>query len=88
MQKRMQIDVINVSSEGFCSWNEFAQEIFHYKNKKIKIIPVTSEEYGAKAKRPFNSRMDKSKLTEEGFYRLPDWKNALKRFLEEYDTDQ
>lgn len=75
----------NVSNEGFCSWYEFAQEILKHTNKTIEIIPITSEEYGAKAKRPFNSRMDKSKLVENGLELLPEWKNALKRFLEEYD---
>ncbi len=73
----------NLSNEGFCSWSEFAQEIFAYTNNKIKIIPVSSEEYGAKAKRPLNSRMDKSKLVENGFMLLPCWKDALKRFLKE-----
>jgi dTDP-4-dehydrorhamnose reductase len=74
----------NVSNEGFCSWDEFAQEIFAYTDKKIKVISVSSEEYGAKANRPSNSRMDKTKLVENGFKTLPCWKNALKRFLEEY----
>lgn len=74
----------NVSNEGFCSWNEFAQEIFAYTDKKIKVISVFSEQYGAKAKRPLNSRMDKVKLVQNGFKLLPCWKDALKRFLEEY----
>lgn len=74
----------NVSNEGFCSWDEFAQEIFAYTDKKIKIIPVSSEEYGVKAKRPSNSRMDKTKLVENEFKMLPCWKDALKRFLKEY----
>ncbi len=78
----------NVSNEGFCSWYEFAQEIFKHKGKTIEIIPITSEEYGAKAKRPFNSRMDSSKLVENGFESLPEWKNALKRFLKEYNGKQ
>jgi dTDP-4-dehydrorhamnose reductase len=74
----------NISNEGLCSWNEFAQEIFAYTDKKIKIIPVSSEDYGAKAKRPLNSRMDNTKLVENGFNTLPSWKDALKRFLKEY----
>jgi dTDP-4-dehydrorhamnose reductase len=74
----------NVSNEEFCSWDEFAQEIFTYTDKKIKVISVSSEEYGAKANRPSNSRMDKTKLVENGFKILPCWKDALKRFLEEY----
>ncbi|SMC16552.1 dTDP-4-dehydrorhamnose reductase [Clostridium acidisoli DSM 12555] len=74
----------NVSNEESCSWDEFAQEIFAYTDKKIKIIPVSSEEYGAKAIRPSNSRMDKSKLVQNEFKILPCWKDALKRFLKEY----
>lgn len=74
----------NTSNAGLCSWNEFAEEIFAYTDKKIKIIPVSSEEYSAKAKRPLNSRMDNTKLVENGFNLLPSWKDALKRFLKEY----
>jgi dTDP-4-dehydrorhamnose reductase len=74
----------NISNEGFCSWAEFAQEIFAYTNKKIKIIPVSSEEYDAKAKRPINSRMDNTKLVENRLNILPCWRDALKRFLKEY----
>lgn len=74
----------NISNEGFCSWDEFAKEIFVCTNKKIKIIPISSEEYEAKAERPSNSRMDKTKLLENGFNNLPCWEDALKRFLKEY----
>ncbi len=74
----------NVANEGFCSWSEFAEEIFAYTDKKVKVIPVSSEEYDAKAKRPLNSRMDKTSLVENGFNLLPCWKDALKRFLKEY----
>ncbi len=75
----------HVANEGYCSWYEFACEVFKQLGKEIKVIPVTSEEYGAKAKRPLNSRLDKSKLSENGFERLPSWKDALKRFLKEYE---
>ncbi|MCD2492598.1 dTDP-4-dehydrorhamnose reductase [Lacrimispora sp. NSJ-141] len=75
----------HVANEGYCSWYEFACEVFKQLEKKIKVIPVTSEEYGAKAKRPLNSRLDKSKLSENGFERLPSWEDALKRFLKEYE---
>ena len=67
---------------GYISWYDFAVEIFAQAGKQTKVIPVSTEEYGvSKAKRPFNSRLDKSKLTANGFQPLPDWKNALARFL-------
>lgn len=67
---------------GYISWYEFACEIFRQSGKDVKVIPVTTAEYGqSKAKRPFNSRLDKSKLTENGFIPLPDWKDALNRYL-------
>lgn len=75
----------NVSNEGFCSWREFAQEIFDITKKNIKVISISSEEYGAKAKRPLNSRMDNNKLVESGLKLLPFWKDALMRFIKEYD---
>ena len=67
---------------GFISWHEFTKEIYRQAGLKTTVIPVTTEEYGlSKAKRPFNSRLDKSKLTDHGFVRLPDWKDALSRYL-------
>ena len=67
---------------GYISWYDFACEIFRQAGYSTKVIPVTTEEYGlSKAARPANSRLDKSKITENGFERLPDWKNALSRFL-------
>ena len=69
---------------GYISWYDFACEIFRQVGYNTKVIPVTTEEYGlSKAARPANSRLDKSKLTENGFERLPDWKDALRRYLEE-----
>nr|WP_308667182.1 dTDP-4-dehydrorhamnose reductase [uncultured Allisonella sp.] len=69
---------------GYISWYDFACEIFQQAGYNTKVIPVTTEEYGlSKAKRPFNSRLDKSKLLENGFKPLPDWKDALKRYLVE-----
>ena len=67
---------------GYISWYDFAREIFRQAGYPTKVIPVTTEEYGlSKARRPFNSRLDKSKLGEKGFAALPDWKDALKRYL-------
>lgn len=69
---------------GYISWYDFACEIFRQAGYATKVIPVTTAEYGlSKAKRPFNSRLDKSKLLENGFKPLPDWKDALKRYLKE-----
>ena len=67
---------------GYISWYDFATEIFRQAGYTTKVIPVTTAEYGlSKAARPFNSRLDKSKLTERGFVPLPEWKDALRRFL-------
>jgi len=67
---------------GYISWADFAEEIFKQANKITKVIRVTTAEYGVSvAKRPFNSRLDKSKLSENGFQPLPDWKDALARYL-------
>ena len=69
---------------GYISWADFAEEIFRQANKDVKVNRVTTEEYGASiAKRPFNSRLDKSKLIKSGFKLLPDWKDALRRYLED-----
>ena len=71
---------------GYISWADFAKEIFRQAKKSTAVIPVTTEEYGlSKAKRPFNSRLDKSKLIEKGFAPLPDWKDALARYLFELE---
>ena len=68
---------------GYISWYDFACEIFKQAGYNTKVVPVTTAEYGlSKAKRPFNSRLDKSKLILNGFKPLPDWKDALKRYLE------
>ena len=72
----------HATNEGLCTWYEFAQEIFKQAGVDVKVNPVTSEKFPAKAKRPHNSRMDKSKLTRNGFRLLPSWQDALKRYLE------
>ena len=69
---------------GYISWADFAEEIFKQANIDVKVNRVTTAEYGISiAKRPFNSRLDKSKLVEKGFKPLPDWKDALRRYLKE-----
>ena len=71
---------------GYISWYDFACEIFKQAGYNTNVVPVTTEEYGiSKAKRPFNSRLDKSKLLENGFEPLPTWQNALKRYLKEIE---
>lgn len=71
---------------GYISWYDFACEIFRQAGYETKVVPVTTEEYGlSKAARPFNSRLDKSKLVKMGFEPLPDWRDALKRYLKEIE---
>ena len=75
----------HVTNEGgYISWYDFTCEIYRQAGMNTKVIPVTTEEYGlSKAARPFNSRLDRSKLVKNGFTPLPDWKDALHRFLVE-----
>ena len=75
--------IYHATNEGICTWYEFACEIFRQAGVKIEVTPVPASEYPAKAKRPENSRLDKSKLTENGFERLPSWQDALGRYLKE-----
>lgn len=71
---------------GYISWCDFAKEIFRVSGLETEVVPVTTKEYGiSKARRPFNSRLDKTKLDENGFARLPDWKDALARYIEEIE---
>ena len=69
---------------GYISWYDFCVEFYKQYGLTTNVIPVTTEEYGlSKAARPSNSRLDKSKLVKAGFTPLPDWKDAVKRYLEE-----
>lgn len=71
---------------GYISWYDFACEIFKQAGYTNTVLPVTTEEYGlSKAARPFNSRLDKSKLVENGFKPLPTWQDALARYLKEIE---
>lgn len=73
---------------GFISWYDFACQIFRAAGYSAKVIPVTTAEYGISiAARPLNSRLSKEKLTRNGFAPLPDWKNALNRYLQTYDEE-
>ncbi len=72
---------------GYISWYDFACEIFRQAGYSTEVIPVTTQEYGlSKASRPFNSRLDRSKLTKAGFEPLPVWQDALSRYLQELDV--
>ncbi len=74
---------------GYISWYEFCKEIYSQAGVSINVIPVTTAEYGlSKAVRPFNSRLDKQKLVENGFTPLPDWKDALARYLKEMNDGE
>ena len=71
---------------GYISWYDFTCEIFKQAGYTTNVVPVTTEEYGlSKAARPFNSRLDKSKLVEAGFTPLPTWQDALSRYLKEIE---
>ena len=74
----------HATNEGLCSWYEFACEIFRQAGMNdVKVTPVDSSQFPAKAKRPKNSRMNREKLVEKGFTPLPTWQDALSRYLKE-----
>ena len=71
---------------GYISWYDFTCEIFNQAGYTTNVVPVTTEEYGlSKAARPFNSRLEKSKLVQNGFTPLPTWQDALSRYLKEIE---
>ncbi len=73
--------IYHATNEGICSWSDFAAAIFEIAGLSTTVIPVTSEEYGAQAKRPKNSRLSKKSLDEAGFKRLPQWRIALEDMI-------
>ena len=73
--------IYHATNEGFCSWAEFAAEIMRLSKSSTKIIPIPSSEYKSVAVRPSNSRLSKQSLDKNGFSRLPDWRDALERYL-------
>ncbi len=73
----------HATNEGLCSWYEFACEIFKQAHMDVKVTPVDSNAFPVKAKRPKNSRMNKTELDKNGFDRLPTWQDALGRYLKE-----
>ena len=73
--------VYHITNEGFCSWAEFAAEIMRQSKRTCRINPIPSEQYPVKAVRPKNSRLSKLSLDIAGFVRLPEWQDALRRYL-------
>ena len=73
----------HATNEGLCSWAEFAAEIMRQSGKAMKINPIPTSAYPTRANRPLNSRMSKDKLVQNGFEPLPDWRDALARYLDE-----
>ncbi len=83
MMETEKYGIYHATNEGFCSWYEFACEIFKQAGMDVVVTPVDSTQFKTKAKRPRNSRMNKEKLIENGFHRLPSWQDAVSRYLKE-----
>ena len=79
--------IYHATNEGYCSWYDFACAIFRLAKYNVKVNPVTTEQYVTAAKRPKNSRLSKKALEENDFNKLPDWENALKRYLNELSLE-
>ena len=75
--------IYHATNEGFCSWAEFAEEIFKQAGREITVEKIPTSEYPTPARRPLNSRLSKKTLDEAGFKRLPSWQNAVTRFLKD-----
>ncbi|NUJ33070.1 sugar nucleotide-binding protein, partial [Pseudoalteromonas sp. 2103] len=75
--------VYHATNEGFCSWAEFAKEIFKQSDKEVNVNVIPTEDFPTPAARPKNSRLSKTKLQENGFTRLPKWQDALSHYLNE-----
>ena len=76
----------HATNEGFCSWADFAKEIFRQAKKNVEVEEILTADYPTPARRPFNSRLSKKSLDNAGFSRLPDWQDALKRYLIELNA--
>lgn len=83
MVKTEKFGVYHATNEGFCSWADFAKEIFKQAGKKVEVEEIQTIDYPTPAKRPFNSRMSKKSLDAAGFKRLPAWEDAVTRYLVE-----
>ncbi|MFP7470598.1 dTDP-4-dehydrorhamnose reductase [Niallia taxi] len=80
--------IYHASNEGFTNWADFAQEIFKVAGKDVKVNSISTEEYPTKAARPKNSKMSKDKLGMSGFNRLPEWQDALQRYVKEIQVGE
>ncbi|MDL4838967.1 dTDP-4-dehydrorhamnose reductase [Aquibacillus rhizosphaerae] len=79
--------IYNATNEGYCSWADFAKEIFKQSNKQVEVHAIPTEEYPTRAVRPKNSRMSKDKLEQNGFNRLPSWQDALTHYLKQLNEE-
>jgi dTDP-4-dehydrorhamnose reductase len=79
--------VYHATNEGFCSWAEFAIEVFRYAGKNVTVKEISTEDFPTRAIRPKNSRLSKDKLVENGFERLPNWKDAVQRYINELNKE-
>lgn len=75
--------VYHATNEGTCAWSEFAEAIFELAGRQVVVHPIPTSAYPTRAARPLNSRMSKERLRDNGFQELPEWKNALARYLKE-----
>ncbi|MCR5758584.1 MAG: dTDP-4-dehydrorhamnose reductase [Selenomonas sp.] len=87
MAKSEKYGIYHATNEGFCSWAEFAGEVFRQAGKEVQVTPVDSAAYPTKAVRPHNSRMSKEKLLQAGFRPLPRWEDAVGRYLIELQNE-
>jgi len=76
-----QYGIYHATNEGYCSWYEFACEIFRLAGIEVSVKPIRTEEFPTEARRPGNSRLSKRRLTEEGFGEMPQWVDALEQYL-------
>jgi len=81
MIQTQEYGIYHATNEGYCSWYEFTKEIYRIAGMNVKVNPVSSDAFPSKAKRPSNSRMNKTQLDKHGFKRLPSWQDALKRYI-------
>ncbi len=77
--------VYHATNEGLCSWADLAEEVFRLAGKNVRVRRLSSAEYPTRAARPLNSRLSKDKLDQAGFARLPEWRDAVARYLKEID---
>lgn len=73
--------IYHATNEGYCSWAELAEEVFKIAGYEVSVNSISTLEYTARAKRPYNSRLSKTSLDQAGFDRLPSWRDALRKFV-------